>query len=122
MVCSYDLRKKALEYLEKGNSQANTSMIFGVTVRTLYNWQKRKKAGLLQPSSHRKRNPYKIDPECLKDYIKEHPDAYLREIAESFGTSITAIFKACKRQKITVKKRRSFTKKGMKNGERNFKK
>ena len=54
--------------------------------------------------SPRQRKPYKIDKEKLKDYIKNHPDNYLREIAKVFGTSITAISKACKRLKITRKK------------------
>lgn len=38
------------------------------------------------------------------DYIEKHPDSYLRELAKVFETSVTAIFKACKRFKITLKK------------------
>ena len=47
----------------------------------------------------------KIDPDKLKKYIEEHPDAYLREIAEEFGCSVNAVSKALKRLKITRKKR-----------------
>ncbi|MBR1486750.1 MAG: hypothetical protein IJ597_05805 [Synergistaceae bacterium] len=46
----------------------------------------------------------KIDPEKLKNYVKENPDAYLREIAEAFRCCQTAIRKALKRLKLTLKK------------------
>jgi hypothetical protein len=37
-------------------------------------------------------------------FVREHPDAYLREIAEKFGTTLQAGFYACKRLKISIKK------------------
>jgi len=46
----------------------------------------------------------KINLDKLIEYIKEHPDAYLREIAEEFGCCINAISKALKRLKIIRKK------------------
>ena len=46
----------------------------------------------------------KIDPEKLKEYVEHRPDAYLKEMAEEFGCSEVAIFKALKRLKITRKK------------------
>jgi transposase len=49
MVYSHDLRKKALNYIENGGSMATASKVFGVTVRTLTNWIKRKKQGCLAP-------------------------------------------------------------------------
>ncbi|MFZ0565933.1 MAG: IS630 transposase-related protein [Chlamydiales bacterium] len=121
MTYSYDLRSKALEYIEQGGSQVDASRIFGVTVQTLINWMKRKKCGNLAPNSTRKRNPQKLDGEKLKMYIDEHPDSYLREIAEEFGVTLTAVFYACKRLKITLKKRRPSIRKGMNEEEKNFK-
>jgi hypothetical protein len=38
-------------------------------------------------------------------FVREHPDAYLREIAEKFGTTLQAPFYACKRLKISLQKR-----------------
>jgi len=35
MVYSLDLRKKALEFIEKGGKKTEASNIFGVTTRTL---------------------------------------------------------------------------------------
>ncbi|WP_194844948.1 IS630 transposase-related protein [Candidatus Rhabdochlamydia porcellionis] len=42
MAYSYDLRKKALDYVEKGNTKEEASQIFGVTARSIFNWIKRK--------------------------------------------------------------------------------
>jgi len=102
MTYSYDLRTKALDYIEKGGSKVEASRIFGVTVQTLINWVKRKKCGHLIPNPTRKRRP--LETEKLKAYIQKHPDSYLREISEEFGVTITAVFYACKRLKITLKK------------------
>ncbi len=47
----------------------------------------------------------KIDPEKLKTYVAEHPDAYQSEMAEVFGCSESGIRDALRRHKITRKKR-----------------
>ena len=120
MTYSYDLRMRVLKYLERGGSKKEASQIFGFTSRTMLNWIKRKNRGCLAPTK-RSRGPYKIDEEKLKRYIEEHPDHYLREIAEIFGVRLESIFYACKRLKITLKKRPHFTKKGVKRKEGSFK-
>lgn len=48
----------------------------------------------------------KIDPEKLKAYVAEHPDAYQSEMAKEFGCSESGIRDALRRHKITRKKRR----------------
>ena len=51
------------------------------------------------------KRPYKkIDPEKLRLYVKNNPDAYLREIADVFQCCPTAIRKALQRLQITRKK------------------
>jgi transposase len=112
MTYSIDLRKKALNYLKKGNSWQLASETFGVTTRTLANWLRREKEQNLAPKP-RKCNPSKIDSEKLRDYISLHPDAYLKEIAKEFCATASAVFYACKRLKITLKKRSHFTKNEM---------
>ena len=47
----------------------------------------------------------KIDPEKLKAYVAEHPDAYQSEMAKAFGCSESGIRDALRRYKITRKKR-----------------
>lgn len=120
MAYSYDLRSKALNYIEKGGSQVDASRIFGVTVQTLINWAKRKKCGNLAPNTTKKRPPQKLETEKLKAYIQKYPDKYLREIADQFGVTIAAVFYACKRLKITLKKRHPSTKKEMNSNGKNF--
>ncbi|WP_079979806.1 IS630 transposase-related protein [Neochlamydia sp. S13] len=44
----------------------------------------------------------------------------LREIAEAFGVIIAAVFYACKRLKITLKKRYPSTRKEMRISEKNL--
>lgn len=121
MTYSHDLRIKALDYIEKGGSKVEASQIFGITLRTLFHWIKRKKQGCLAPGQRKQRRPHKIEGEKLKAYIQEHPDAYLREIAKAFQVTTVAVFYACRREKITLKKRHLSTKKGMKRKEKNFK-
>ena len=113
MTYSDDLRTKALKHIAKGVSKVETSRIFGISIPTLFNWIKRKKKGCLGSDKKRKKTPHKIDGEKLRAYIRENPDSYLREIGEFFGTSAVAVFKACKRLKITLKKRPHSIKKGM---------
>lgn len=119
MTYSLDLRKKALDYIENGGTRSSASQAFGVTVRTLANWLCRKKQNNLPPKA-RKTGSYKIDEGRLKDFIAKNPDAYLREIAEEFKTTIPAIFYACHRSKITLKKRRHTTKKETKKRDGNL--
>ena len=117
MTYSQDLRKKALEYIEQGNTQKETATVFGVNSRTIWNWISRKNKGILQAKKYEV-SPRKIDNDSLIQYIKNHPDAYLREIAEEFKVDPSAIFYACKRLKITLKKRQKTTKSATRKQER----
>jgi transposase len=120
MAYSKDLRQSVMNYVESGGSKTEAVTIFGISLKTIWNWIKKKKEGSLAPkkrvNSHRK-----IDEELLSKYIDSHPEAYLREIADHFGVTIQAIFYACKRQRISLKKRFHSTKKEMKPKELLFK-
>ncbi|MEX0962320.1 MAG: IS630 transposase-related protein [Simkaniaceae bacterium] len=116
MTYSLDLRKKALRYLDKTGDRKKVVEAFGITLRTLVNWIRREKEGVLPPKSRRSA-PSLIDTQKLQAFIQKHPDAYLREIAEEFGSTAQGIFYACRRLKISLKKRSPTTKKGMKRKE-----
>lgn len=120
MVYSLDLRKKALNYIANKGSISEASNIFGITTRTLSNWLSLEKRGDLAPKMKGSK-PSKIDNEKLKQYVKDHPDHYLREIAEAFSTTLQAVFYACKRVNITLKKKPPSTKKEMKRNVRYLK-
>lgn len=118
MTYSLDLRNKVLKYIESGKTWSSASQTFGVAMRTVAHWLKRKKQNKLPPEA-RPTGSYKIDENRLKDFIAKKPDAYLREIAEEFKTTIPAIFYACSRSKITLKKRRHTTRKETKKKDGN---
>lgn len=104
MSYSIDFRKRTIEYRNEGHSLRDTSKIFKVSVSTLRDWEKLyKETGSLQPRELH-RTYKKVDPQKLKTFIKEYPDAYLQEIANEFGCSKSAIRKTLQKLKITRKK------------------
>jgi transposase len=105
MSYSKDLRERALAYRASGHTWAETQATFGVAVSTVQAWEKRlKETGSLEVRNPERRHK-KVDPKELLRYVEEHPDAYLREIAEEFSCTEAAIRKALKRLQITRKKR-----------------
>ena len=103
---SYDskFRRRALEYWAEGHSKRETAEVFKVSKYALQEWKSQlKNTGKSEPKKRRE-TWRKLEPEKLGAYVKEHPDAYLREIAEVFGCSGTAVAKALKRLKISRKK------------------
>ena len=48
--------------------------------------------------------PRKLPLEELEAYVNQHPDAFLREIAEHFNCSIPSVWVALKKLNITLKK------------------
>jgi transposase len=103
MVYSIDLRQAALNYIANGGTRLEASKIFGVTIPTLANWLSRQKQQDLAPKMNGSK-PSKIGSEKLRKYIELYPDSYLREIAAEFNSTLQAVFYACKRLNITLKK------------------
>ena len=103
---SNDLRDKVLAYYDNETTQAQTCEVFGIARSTLNNWLRlRRETGSGHGRPRATITPHKIDPTGVRQYVKKHPDAYLREIAAAFGVSPSAIWYACEREKITRKKR-----------------
>jgi len=105
-MMSYDIkyRHRAMEYWEDGHSKRETAEVFKVSTSTLQSWKsKLNETGTLEIKK-RGETWRKINPAKLKEFLKQHPDAYLREIAEEFGCSDVAILKALRRLKISRKK------------------
>jgi len=103
---SYDskYRLRALEYWAEGHSKRETAEVFKVGQSALQEWKSQlNNTGNLE-SKKRRETWRKLEPEKLRAYVQEHPDAYLREIAEAFGCSDTAVRKGLARLKITRKK------------------
>jgi len=102
----YDIkyRQRVLDYINEGHTEKEAAEVFKVSTFTIWSWKsKLKETGTLAPKK-RKETWRKIDPEKLRKYVAEHPDAYQYEIAEVFGVRLYAIQKALKRLDITRKK------------------
>lgn len=100
-----DLRERVLAYVDaEHGSKAEAAKVFGVARSTVYNWLvQRKRKGHVRPVRRGLRKRC-LDRKKLLSYLRGHADAYLQEIGQHFGVSGTAVFKACKRWKITRKK------------------
>ena len=97
-------RERTIEYRKEGHTLEESHQTFKVSISTIRRWEKRleEEGSLEKKPLHRSYK--KVNPEKLIAYVKRHPDAYQKEIAEVFGCSATAIYLAMKRLKITRKK------------------
>ena len=103
---SYDkkYRARALEYMSAGHTYRETAAVFKVSIFALQEWKNRlNETGTLAPIK-RKQTWRKIEPDKLRKYVEENPDAYQYEIAAEFGVRLYAIQNAFKRLGITRKK------------------
>jgi len=105
MAYSKDLRERVITYLKAGHTQKETSSIFNVGTTTIKNWL----SLLSETGSLEKRTLEReasiFEAEKLNTYIKENPNALLKDVAAHFGGSVTGAFYALEREKITLKKR-----------------
>ena len=109
MSYSADYRKRTIEYRGEGHTLEETHKVFRVSISTIRAWEKHwEEKGTLTPAPVVRRYK-KIDPEKLKAYVREHPEAYPKEIAVEFNCCETAIRKAFDRLSITRKKRQPIT-------------
>jgi len=109
MTYSVDFREATLSYKQKGHTIQQVCETFSISKRTYNYWTAQKqKTGNLKPKKHGPRKR-KIDPQKLEQYIKEHPDAYLKEMAKHFNCKPSSMHNALVKQKITRKKKFSPT-------------
>jgi transposase len=101
---SEDLRTRVIGYVESGHKYKEAGERYGVSERTICNWVKLKKERGSLKAEVVPRSPHKLYDEELLSYVKTNADAFLREIAEHFGCSQSAVHKALKRLGVTYKK------------------
>ena len=120
MAYSNEYRKRVLEYLEEGHTQAEAQKVFKVGSTTIKAWRKllSEKGNLEKKPLKREARVYKADK--LRAYMEEHPQALLKEIAKYFGGSISGANSALARAKITLKKRQRLTANEARKSERNL--
>jgi transposase len=122
MAYSVDLRNRVIDFVKEGNTQEKASLIFKVGTSTITRW-----LALLSETGSLEKRPLNrtapiYDSEKLISYIEENPNALLKDVADHFGGSVTGAFYALERAKITFKKNKFFTRKGMKQSAKNSKK
>ena len=72
-------------YLSDGHTHRETAKVFKVSAGTLSTWKTQlNKTGNLAPQKCTGRWR-KIDPDKLRKFVAEHPDAYQHEIAATLG-------------------------------------
>jgi transposase len=105
MAYSVDLRSRVIDFIEAGHTQKETREVFKVGTSTIKRWLALYSETGSVEKKELERSARLYESEKLKTYMKENPDALLKEIAEHFGGSITGAFHALNREKITYKKR-----------------
>ena len=115
---AYDekFRKKAVEYKDSAKTFVQLKETFGITSRSYYEWKENKEQSgcYVLPKKEKATRKRKVDLVQLQKTIDETPDLFLKELAERFDCSITAVFNRLKTLKITLKKRHSPTRKNLK--------
>ena len=104
MAYSKDARALILKY-RRDHGLEKTHAEFGVSISTIRDWEKLLAQTGSLAKKELKREPRKYESEKLRAYVSENPDAFLKEIAEHFGGSVSGANDALKREKITYKKR-----------------
>ena len=101
---SLDLREKVVAYVQNGHSQRETAKVFNINKATVSRWMKLVKENKSLKPVPTPRRPHKLSLEKLEAYVKEHPDAFLHEIAEALDSKKTTVFCALKKLGYKLKK------------------
>ena len=104
MAYSIDFIKRAVEYRQEGHTFTQLREAFDIPSATYYDWEVKLNNGHFDMTVKRERRR-KIDKEALKQAVAEKPDAFLKEFAEQFNCTPTAVYYALEKLNITRKKR-----------------
>jgi transposase len=103
MAHDIETRRRAIAYWDEGHTKAEVAEKFGVSESAIHAWRAQlNEIGTLIPKRQR-RTWRKIDQAELVKYVKEHPNAYLKDIAAELGCSIAGAAKALARLGIEHK-------------------
>ena len=105
---SYDkkYKKRVIEYREEGHTLKETGEVFKVSESRIKIWVKEfREKGYIEDNKKPNRKHKKIEPDKLRQLVEKEPDMYLKEMAEKFNCSINGVWKALKKENITLKKR-----------------
>ena len=101
MSYSKDLRERVVGFVREGGSKTEAVRRFSVSRAVIYIWLK---STSQSPQKTGPKGHSKLDPEKLKQFIKERPDAYLDELAADLNVSAFTVAYGLKRLRISRKK------------------
>ena len=114
-----DYRLRAVAYKDEGHTFKELRETFKIPAQTYYQWKEKLENGYYETKIIRERKR-KIGKEELKQAVAEKPDAYLRELADKFDCTESAVFYALEKHAITRKKNVSPITKNPKKNVRNI--
>ena len=97
-------------YYEQCKNISQTAATFNLSRNTLYLWIHLKKQTGSLKHQVTGLNAVKLDRQKLAQYVEQHQDAYLHEIAKHFDCTPAAVCYALKQMGMTRKKRPPLTK------------
>jgi transposase len=104
MAYSIDFIKRAVAYKQEGHSFKELREAFDISSRTYYDWSKKLQNGFEFGVKAKRQRNRKIDKNALKQAVAQNPDAFLKEYAEQFNCTPSAVYYALVSLKITRKK------------------
>lgn len=112
-------RTRVVEYVLAGHTQEEAASIFNVGTTSIKRWLAKFKTTGSPGGGYVGgiRRARKVDSERLDAYMKEYPDALLKEIAEEFSCGVESARRALLRNGYTRKKRPMRTESAMKRRE-----
>ena len=111
MAYSIDFRKRAIAFWDKGHTKEELYEAFEIYPSRINDWKRLlRETGSLEPQ-YLKTREGKINLKKLEQELERKPDLTLPELAKIFNCTKQSVDAACKKLKITRKKRRSPTQK-----------
>ncbi|MGA2871826.1 MAG: IS630 transposase-related protein [Verrucomicrobiota bacterium] len=98
-----DLRERVVEFLQAGGSKPEAQQRFKVGRSTVYRYLEAAQTNTLAPKTSWG-SWRKLDPDQLREHVKKHPDATLKELQTALGVSHNAVWVRLRQLGFTLKK------------------
>ena len=105
MAYSKDYRVGVLKLLKSGMTLEEVHQKLGVSICAMEEWQRKERNGEDMGNKELERRARIFHKEELKKLVESDADITLEKIAKHFGGSVSGAIDACRRYKITLKKR-----------------
>jgi transposase len=104
MAYSIDFIKRAVAYKREGHTFKQLREAFDISSATYYDWSKKLQSDFEFGVKAKLQRNRKIDKAALKQAVAQNPDAFLKEYAEQFNCTPSAVYYALVNLNITRKK------------------